>query len=59
MNDDEDKEWMWGKLKNNSKKFRISLIGRYHNMSTNDFNSGLNVYKYTNKQINKEVYGQQ
>ena len=43
--------------KNNSKKFRISLIGRYHNMSTNDFNSGLNVYKYTNQKINKETHG--
>lgn len=44
--------------KNYSKKFRISLIGRYHNMSANDFNSGLNLYKYTNQKINKEVYGQ-
>jgi ectoine hydroxylase-related dioxygenase (phytanoyl-CoA dioxygenase family) len=43
--------------KNNSNKFRISLIGRYHNMSSSDFNSGLNVYKYTNQKINKETHG--
>ena len=43
--------------KNYSKKFRISLIGRYHNMISKDFNSGLNIYKYTNKTINKEIHG--
>ena len=43
--------------KNNSKQYRISLIGRYHNMSSNDFNSGLNIYKYTNQKINKETHG--
>ena len=44
--------------KNYSKKFRISLIGRYHNMISKDFNSGLNIYKYTNKTINKQIHGQ-
>lgn len=44
--------------KNYSKKFRISLIGRYHNMVSKDFNSGLNIYKYTDKNVNKEIHGQ-
>ncbi len=43
--------------KNQSKMFRMSLIGRYHNMLMKDFNSGLNKYIYTNKRLNKEVHG--
>jgi len=42
---------------NRSDKFRISLIGRYHKTSVNTFNSGLNVYKYSCKNLNKEVHG--
>lgn len=42
---------------NLSKKFRISLIGRYHNMISRDFNSGLNIYRYSNKKLQKEVHG--
>ena len=42
---------------NLSKKFRISLIGRYHNMISKDFNSGLNIYRYSNKKLQKEVHG--
>lgn len=41
---------------NFSKKFRISIIGRYHNMISNDFKSGLNVYKYSDKSYNKITY---
>lgn len=43
--------------KNISSEFRISLLGRYHNMITNDFNSGLNIYKYSDEKIHKEVHG--
>ena len=43
--------------KNTSNKFRISLIGRYHNMTKKDFNPGLNIYKYSNKKVQKEVHG--
>lgn len=42
---------------NISDKFRITLIGRYHRTLTKSFNSGLNVYKYSNKILNKEVHG--
>ncbi len=41
---------------NFSKKFRISIIGRYHNMISNDFKSGLNIYKYSDKKYNKKTY---
>lgn len=43
--------------KNISKKFRMSLIGRYHKLLSKDFNSGLNKYIYTNKKLNEEVHG--
>ena len=43
--------------RNQSNKFRISLIGRYHNMLMKDFNSGLNRYMYSSKKLNKEVHG--
>ena len=43
--------------KNLSNKFRITLLGRYHNSKSNDFNPGLNIYKYNNKYINKKVHG--
>jgi hypothetical protein len=41
---------------NFSNKFRISIIGRYHNMISNDFKSGLNVYTYSDKNYNKKTY---
>ena len=43
--------------KNISNKFRITLLGRYHNSKSNDFNPGLNLYKYANKNINKKIHG--
>lgn len=43
--------------KNLSNKFRITLLGRYHNSKSNDFNPGLNLYKYSDKNINKKVHG--
>ena len=43
--------------KNTSKFFRISLIGRFHNMLKKGFNSGLNKYIYTDKKINQSVHG--
>jgi len=42
---------------NLSKKNRISLIGRYHNTISGDFNSGLNIFRYSNKNFDKEVHG--
>ena len=42
---------------NISDQFRMSLLGRFHNMIKNDFNSGLNIYKYSDKKLQKEVYG--
>ena len=41
---------------NISKKFRISIIGRYHNMIANDFKSGLTIYRYSDKKYNKEAH---
>ena len=41
---------------NFSKKFRISIIGRYHNMISDDFKSGLNIYRYSDKTYNKKTY---
>ena len=41
---------------NCSNKFRISLIGRFHKTLVKSFNSGLNIYKYSNKSLNKEVH---
>lgn len=43
--------------KNLSNKFRITLLARYHNSKTNDFNPGVNLYKYDNKSINKKIHG--
>ena len=43
--------------KNISNKFRITLLGRYHNSKSNDFNPGLNLYKYANKNINRKIHG--
>ena len=34
---------------NNSKKFRITGLCRYHKILTKDFNPGLNIYKYSNE----------
>ena len=42
---------------NLSEKFRFSMIGRYHNSLSKDFNSGINFYKFTSKKIQKEVHG--
>ena len=42
---------------NFSDKFRITLLARYHRTLTKTFNSGLNVYRYSNKKLNKEVHG--
>ena len=42
---------------NVSKVFRASTICRYHKTNTKDFNPGLNVYKYSDKTLNKEVHG--
>ena len=41
---------------NKSQEFRISLLGRYHNMVSHDFKSGLNVYNYSDKEYNKQAY---
>ena len=42
---------------NSSKIFRMSSICRYHKTNSKDFNPGLNIYKYSNKNLNKEVHG--
>ena len=42
---------------NFSKIFRFSSICRYHNTIAKDFNPGVNLYKYSNKKLNKEVHG--
>ena len=42
---------------NLSKIFRMSSICRYHKTNSKDFNPGLNIYKYSNKTLNKEVHG--
>ena len=42
---------------NISKNFRVSTICRYHKTNTKDFNPGLNIYKYSNKALNKKVHG--
>ena len=42
---------------NCSKIFRMSTICRYHKMALNDFNPGLNIYRYSDKKLNKEVHG--
>lgn len=44
---------------NCSNKSRITLIGRYHNTISGDFNSGLNFFKYSDKKLNGEVHGHQ
>ena len=41
---------------NISKKFRLSIIGRYHNMISNDFKSGLTIYRYSDKKYNKKAH---
>jgi hypothetical protein len=43
--------------KNLSDKFRITLLARYHNSKSNDFNPGINLYKYNDKKINKKIHG--
>tara|TARA_B100000795_G_scaffold257963_1_gene231658 strand:- start:11634 stop:12470 length:837 start_codon:yes stop_codon:yes gene_type:complete len=41
---------------NLSDKFRITLLGRYHNSKSNDYNAGLNIYRYFDRGINKKVH---
>ena len=42
---------------NFSKIFRMSSICRYHKTNKNDFNPGLNIYRYSDKKLNKDVHG--
>lgn len=42
---------------NLSNIFRMSSLCRYHKTNSKDFNPGLNIYKYSNKHLNKEVHG--
>ena len=42
---------------NVSSQFRFSLLGRFHNMIKEDFNSGLSIYRYSNKKLEKEIHG--
>ncbi len=42
---------------NISNFFRMTSICRYHNAKSKDFNPGLNIYRYSDKAINKEVHG--
>ena len=37
--------------------FKMISICRYHNTKSNDFNPGLNIYRYSNKIINKKIHG--
>ena len=42
---------------NISKNFRFSSLCRYHKILSKDFNSGLNIYRYSDKKLNKTVHG--
>ncbi len=42
---------------NSSNLFRMTSICRYHNTKSKDFNPGLNIYRYSDKIINKEIHG--
>jgi ectoine hydroxylase-related dioxygenase (phytanoyl-CoA dioxygenase family) len=42
---------------NISNLFRMTSICRYHNTKSKDFNPGLNIYRYSDKIINKEIHG--
>ena len=42
---------------NVSSKFRFSALCRFHKILKKDFNPGLNIYRYSNKILNKEVHG--
>ncbi|MDC1258258.1 phytanoyl-CoA dioxygenase family protein [Pelagibacteraceae bacterium] len=42
---------------NISKLFRMSSICRYHNTRKKDFNPGLNIYRYSDKRLNKKIHG--
>ena len=42
---------------NVSSKFRFSALCRFHKILKKDFNPGLNIYRYSNKKLNKEVHG--
>ena len=41
---------------NCSKKFRISALCRFHKILSRDFNPGLNIYRYSDKKLNKIVH---
>tara|TARA_Y100000590_G_C15633482_1_gene982081 strand:+ start:624 stop:1436 length:813 start_codon:yes stop_codon:yes gene_type:complete len=41
----------------NKEKVRVTMLARFHNMITNDFNPGYNIYKYSDKRFNSEVHG--
>ena len=42
---------------NFSKIFRFSAICRYHKTTSNDFNPGLNIYRYSDRKLNKKIHG--
>ena len=41
----------------NKKKVRVTMLVRFHNMLSNDFNPGFNIYKYSDKKINFDLHG--
>ena len=41
----------------NNKKVRVTMIGRFHNMLSRDFNSGASIYNYSDKKFNFDVHG--
>jgi ectoine hydroxylase-related dioxygenase (phytanoyl-CoA dioxygenase family) len=42
---------------NFSSKFRFSALCRFHKVLKQDFNPGLNIYRYSDKKLNKKVHG--
>ena len=42
---------------NISNFFRMTSICRYHNTKSKDFNPGLNIFRYSDKKLNKEIHG--
>ncbi len=42
---------------NSSQKVRVTFLSRFHNMMASDFNPGLNLYKYSDKNLNYEIHG--
>ena len=41
----------------NKNKVRVTMLARFHNMLSNDFNPGFNVYKYSDKKLNFSLHG--